>query len=212
MQGNVIRRGENFVKARGAHHAVIQVPGSLRRQERIASDDLHLQRQRGICNHAADGAQPDDTQRFSRQLIARKRGFALLHLPGDVRSVQSLYPFHAAQHIPRRQQQGTDGKLLDAVCVCAGRVENRNSRRRTAVNGNVVHTGTRTGNCRQPVTEGHLMHDGGAHQNAVRIGNVRPDPVARAELLQPHRGDLVQQLNVHASLLMSSGSRRQSPS
>ncbi len=78
VQRDEIRLLEELLDAVGLAHARRQAPRRVDGDLRIEADHLHPELDRGVGDEAADGAEPDDSQRAIWQLDAGKLLLAVL--------------------------------------------------------------------------------------------------------------------------------------
>ena len=150
-----------------------------------------------VGNLDADGAQADDAQLFAVQLRADKLLFALLHLFGQVHvlALQAVQPGVGGGQVAAAHDERADGQLGHSAGVGAGGVNHHTALLRAAVQRDVVHAGTRTGNGQQAVGQLLLVQRSAAHQNGV--GGFSVILHLEAVLGQPgqaRRRDLIQSL------------------
>ena len=186
---------------------MVQVDGVLHRQVGIVAVDVHPQLHRRIGHFYAHGAQTDDAQVLAHELRPHELALLLLHqllhVPVGVGEIPG--PLDAPDHVPGGQQQRTDHQLLHGVGVGAGGVEDHDTRLGAPIDGNVVGAGAGPGNGPEVGAERHLVHIGGAHQNAVGVvAAVGHAELIGVQLVQAQGGNLVQSLNiVHGWLLLT---------
>ena len=171
VQGQIICRSQYLIRRLGNLYCRGQTECSPNGQERVCADDLHAQVNGNVCNQCADGAQTDDTQGLALDLRPCELALAFLHQLAYVVALllEGGNPCHSLGDLPGGQQQSCDYQLLYSVCVCAGGVEYNNALLCALVNGDIVHTGTCTGNGKQIAAEFHIMHSGGTNHDCIRI-------------------------------------------
>ena len=197
VQGQVIALAQHLGQVHAVNHRAGQVPGSLHADVGVVAVDFHAQMHRIVGNLDADGAQADDAQLFAVQLRADKLLFALLHLFGQVHvlALQAVQPGVGGGQVAAAHDERADGQLGHSAGVGAGGVKHHNALLRAAVQRDVVHAGTRTGNGQQAVGQLLLVQRSAAHQNGV--GGFSVIFHLEAVLGQPgqaRRRDLIQSL------------------
>ena len=77
MHGDKVARLHQGVKVGGEADAAVDHPRVLHGEEGVVADDLHAEREGGVGDHRADGAQPDDAQRLPEHFLPDKFSLAL---------------------------------------------------------------------------------------------------------------------------------------
>src|SRR5699024_2273131 len=128
----------------------------------------------------------------------RELGLALFDQLCDLRAlpVEGARPVDAAGHVAAAQHQAADDQLGHSVGVGAGGVENHDAALCALVDGDVVGARARARNGQQAIGQVHVVHGGGADQNAVGHGLLLGDEVALGgQALVDDVGNVVERLN-----------------
>ena len=190
MQSDVIALGKNFVEGIYRFDAVFQRQRVLDGEIDVIAVNGHAERERAVGDEDADGAQSDHPQLFSENFPAGKRLFALLHRRRNVFRYR-LYPIHAVDDVAAAKQQRCEDQLLDAVCVCARRIEHDDAPLRKVVRRDVVYPRARTRDGDEIFPHGGAVQRGAAHQNGVRLRQVVREAVILPERGKSARSDFV---------------------
>ncbi len=126
-----------------------QSPCGINGQGRVVAKHGHTQIDCHAGHHGADGAQADDTKRFTCQLLAGETlllGFQQFgHRCVIGHFIKGVDVGHARQNAARRQQHAGQNQLLDRVGVGAGRVEDNNATFSAVADRHVIDTCAGTG-------------------------------------------------------------------
>ena len=195
VEGDEVRTREQIVHAHRRLHVRRQLPGALDRDGRVIADHLHPQGAGGIGHQDPDGPQPDDAQGTPGQLEADEGLLAGLHRLVDlaVRPGQPAGEAPGLGDVARRQQHPGQDQLLDRIGVGPGGVEDRHAQLGHARDRDIVDPGPGAAYGPNRLRQRHIVHIRRAHQDGVRVGDLRGDLIAVPwQPVQTGDGDVVQ--------------------
>ena len=197
MNGDVIALLINIIEIGHMLYKGRKLPCAVYGNKRIVAVNLHAEIGSRIGHAGADGAETDDTETLAHDLTAGKILLALLHILADILVVLVfLYPLDSAVDIAGCHEHTGKNQFLYAVGICAGRVEYHDSLFGTFIQGNVVDTGSGSGDGFQPFGQLHLMHIGAADKNRIRIRQIFCNRIIIRKEFQALLGDLIQAMNL----------------
>ena len=196
VEGDIIGNLEDLLKGRRLVYAVVDVPCRINAEEGIASDDVHAEMNCRVCNETADRTETDDTEGLACKLVAAELRLALLDRLCDVLG-EGLCPCRALDDLTRGEHQSADRKLLNGVCICTGGVEYDNTLLRATIDRDIVDACACTGDREKVIAEFHIVHCGGADENAVGLLAFVNDVVfVFVKLIKADGRDLIQTKDV----------------
>ena len=201
VNGHVITRLVNLLGVRHVNDGGRQAPCGTDRQIGVVAVHLHAQRKRGVCHERTDGTQADHAQLLALDFRTGELTLALFHeLANALLTLQGGCPLNALHHLAGGKEQPCQHQLLDGVCVGTGSIEYHDSLLAASVNGNVVHAGTRTGDCEQRFGHGKVVHCGRADHHAARALQLLTHGVALSKAGKSAGGNFVHGTNLHLCL------------
>ena len=175
-------------------HPAGQVPGGFHREEGVVAVDIHAQQAGGVGHQDADGTQAHHAQGLALNLGPGELALAFFHQLAHLvpLALQGLDPVHGRGDLSGGQEQGAEHQLLDGVGVGAGGVEHHHALLGTLLHRDVVDARTGPGDGQQVFLQLHVVHGGGAHQDAVGGLDLRGEGVVFPQALGADGADLIQ--------------------
>ena len=172
VERNNVAGSKNLIPAVDLVDLAVQMPGGIDGDKGVTAVNLHTQLPGSIGEGAAHSTQADNPQLLAQNLMAGKLRLALFHLLGHIRLLgNGLHPVDAAYNVTATQKQAAESQLHNAAGVGTGGIEDHNSLLGTAVQGDIVHTGTGPGNGHQVIGKGHIVKGSTADHQSVCLLN-----------------------------------------
>ena len=194
MYGDVVAVCEDLVERGRLRDAARKVPRRVDGEERVEAVDLHAERFGGVGDEHADRAEADDAELLAEDLGACERALALFDALRDLfaAALERFGPLDCRDDPAGGHQQRREHELLDRVGVCAGRVEHDDARLRAFLDRDVVDAGAGARDREQRLRQLHVVHRGGAHEDALGVLHLGRKFIVRAEPGGADRADLVE--------------------
>ena len=192
VYGDEIGRRDERVKA-CRPDPVIEVQCARDGKVGVIADHVHTEIDRRVRDHYADRAQADDAERFTRNLVADKLGFALFDgFSNALGAFERLHPVDRVGDLSAAEEQFADDQLFDRVCVGAGGVEYDDALCRAGGDGDIVRARARARHGEQFVVQGVFVHVEAAQHDAVGVGGLFRKGIARGEFFVRNGADFIQ--------------------
>ena len=170
MEGDDVAIGIDLIIGLHALHMAVQVPCCLNRDVRVTAVNIHTQLSCPVGQRTADGAQADNAQLLAPDLMTGELGLALFHHSADFgAALDGLDPVNTTDDVTAGQEHAAQGQFHNTAGIGTGSIEDHDALFGTGGQGNVVDTGTGSGNGQQIRRHLHLVHIGAANQNSIRL-------------------------------------------
>ena len=188
MQGDIVGYLVYIVVACSLLNVAGDVPCSVDREIGVMTDNVHAEVTHGVCDHAADSAETDDTECLAFDLSPCELALAFFYGFADFFSAfERLCPLVAFRNVSCSQQHSGQAQFFYCVGVSSRSIEYYDALFCAFVERDIVHACAGSADSEKFVRKLHFMHAVASEDDAVSFLDLFCDRVVIGKTVETYR-------------------------